>query len=432
MMFYSTRNHALRAPLEQAVLEGLAGDGGLFLPETITPFSLDEVKQISRGTFQEIGAAVAGRLLSGSLEAETIRDMAIRAFPFDAVLVPLSEDLAVHELFHGPTLAFKDFGARFLAQLVGHFAARADRTITVLVATSGDTGGAVAAGFYRTPGVRVALLYPQGRVSPLQEKQLTSFGENIHAFEVRGSFDDCQALVKKAFSDIELRSRLTLTSANSINIARLVPQSFYYFSAYGKLGCPSGVSFAVPSGNFGNITAGILAKRLGLPVTQLIAGTNRNDTVPRYLESGSYQPAESMLTISNAMDVGNPSNIERLDTLHGGSIDELRRSISSVRFDDEETKVLMRELHETYGYLAEPHTAIAYGAARLLDRKGKDVPRVFLSTAHPIKFSEVIQETLHLSVPIPAELADLLKRDKLAQRIDPRYETFREALISLP
>ena len=432
MRFFSTRDPELRVPLAKAVVDGLATDGGLYLPETITPFTKDELSQICSGSFQEISYHVAERLLKDSLNSATLRKLVDAAFPFEAKLVELEPGLAVHELFHGPTLAFKDFGARFLAQLLGHFAREEGREVTVLVATSGDTGSAVAAGFYRTPGVRVAILYPEGRVSPLQEKQLTTYADNIHAFKASGSFDDCQALVKKAFNDEILKNKISLTSANSINIARLVPQSFYYFSAYAALGQPERISFAVPSGNFGNLTAGVLAKRLGLPVDRLIAGTNANDTIPRYLESGAYEPMKSVQTISNAMDVGNPSNIERLDSLHERSIVGLRDTISACRFDDAQTRELMREIYETYGYLAEPHTAIAYGAAKQLGAPSLDNPAVFLATAHPIKFSEVIDDALHISVPVPSEIQDLLKRDSYAQPIAPEYEDFKAALLALP
>lgn len=413
-------------------MDGLAADGGLFLPETITPFTKNELSQICSGSFQDISYRVAERLLKDSLEPRTLRELVEHAFPFEAKLVELAPGLAVHELFHGPTLAFKDFGARFLAQLLGHFAREEHREVTVLVATSGDTGSAVAAGFYQTPGVRVAILYPEGRVSPLQEKQLTSYAGNIHAFKVSGSFDDCQALVKKAFNDDGLREKLSLTSANSINIARLVPQSFYYFSAYAALKQPEQISYAVPSGNFGNLTAGVLAKRLGLPIHRLIAGTNANDTIPRYLESGAYQPMKSVQTISNAMDVGDPSNIERLDSLHERSIVGLRDTISACSFDDAQTRVLMREIFETYGYLAEPHTAIAYGAAKRLGAPSPNHPAVLLATAHPIKFSEVIQDTLNVTVPVPGEIQDLLKRDSYAHALKPEYEQFKEALLGLP
>lgn len=428
MNFYSTRNRNLRASLRTAVIDGLAADGGLFLPESITPFSREELASFSELPFIDLSFMVARRLLDGSLPDQDLRGMVERAFPFEAKLVELQKNLYVDELFHGPTLAFKDFGARFLAQVLGHFACQNERDITVLVATSGDTGGAVAAGFYRTPGVRVALLYPRGRVSPLQEKQLTSFGENIHAFEVDGSFDDCQALVKQAFNDTDLKKQIEITSANSINIARLIPQTFYYFSAWTALGTPDAVSFAVPSGNFGNISAGVIARMLGLPIKHLIAGTNINDTVPRYLSTGRYEPGTSVLTISNAMDVGNPSNVERLNVLHEQSLDNLRKHISAVRFTDQETRELMIELKSRFGYLAEPHTAIAYGASKHIP--AGEEPQVLLATAHPIKFSEVVSETLGIAVPLPEELEALMQREKLATPLTPDYQEFRRQLLS--
>jgi threonine synthase len=366
MKFYSTRNKNFSTDLREAVITGLAPDGGLYLPEVFYPFTISELKSLQKQSFSEIAFKVAERLLRGSLKEDDLSSIVNKALTFEAKLHTIKDNQHILELFHGPTLAFKDFGARFLAQMLGFFAQKSGEEFTVLVATSGDTGGAVAAGFYNTPGVKVILLYPKGRVSPLQEKQLTTFGANITALEVNGSFDDCQALVKEAFRDQELCKKVKITSANSINIARLLPQSFYYFSAYAALGCPDSLSFAVPSGNFGNLTAGVIAKRLGLPINSLVAGTNENDTIPLYLESGKYLAKKSVHTISNAMDVGDPSNIERLNVLHDNSIANLQKSIKAFRFSDQETKTLMSELYQDYNYLAEPHTAIAYGALKKL------------------------------------------------------------------
>ena len=282
MQFYSARNKQLRVSLASAVINGLAADGGLYLPEEFYPFTPSEIKNLKGLSLDEIAFLVAERLLRGALQEDDLNKIVTSALGFPAPLVELEANQYLCELFHGPTLAFKDFGARFLAQLMGYLVKKEGKEITVLVATSGDTGGAVAAGFYQTPGVKVVLLYPQGRVSPLQEQQLTSFGENIHALEVQGSFDDCQALVKSAFQDTDLCSKLNLTSANSINIARLIPQTFYYFSSYAQLPEAESISVSVPSGNFGNLTAGIFARKLGLPIKQLIAGTNSNATVPQF------------------------------------------------------------------------------------------------------------------------------------------------------
>jgi len=313
MKLYSTKNPEVLFSLKEAVLKGLPDDNGLFVPDNISSLPSSFFERLPELTFSELAYEIVEHLFEGSIPEEDLKKIISTAINFPAPLIKLDEQTSVLELFHGPSLAFKDFGARFMAQLMGYFNRGEDKDLVILVATSGDTGGAVAAGFYNTLGIKVVILYPSGRVSPLQEKQLTTLGGNVSAIEVEGSFDDCQALVKKAFLDKSLTDNIRLSSANSINIARLIPQSFYYFEAYKQLGKnPKAPVFIIPSGNFGNLTAGLLAKRMGLPIAHFVAATNKNDIVPSYLSSGEYNPKPSIATISNAMDVGNPSNFYRM------------------------------------------------------------------------------------------------------------------------
>jgi threonine synthase len=351
--------------------------------------------------------------------------MVSEAVNFDAPLVAIGERMHVLELFHGPSLAFKDFGARFMARLMGWLTREDERELTVLVATSGDTGGAVASAFHRVPGTQVVVLYPRGKVSDLQEKQLTTLGDNITALEVEGTFDDCQRLVKAAFLDRELAERRNLTSANSINIARLVPQAFYFFHAARQLPEGRAMVFVVPSGNFGNLTAGLLAHRMGLPVKQFIAATNVNDVVPAYLESGIYEPRASVATISNAMDVGAPSNFARLLELHGQEHGEMTRRIVGYRFDDEQTRAAIREVKVSTNYVIEPHGAVGYLAAEEWRVAHPEDEMVILETAHPSKFLDVMEEELgEGAIEVPERLACLAKRPKVALAMPPEEAAF--------
>jgi threonine synthase len=339
----------------------------------------------------------------------------------------------VLELFHGPSYAFKDFGARFMSRIMGYFSKQGDQLLDVLVATSGDTGGAVALGFLGVEGTRVTILYPKGKVSKVQEEQLTTNGQNIRALEVEGTFDDCQALVKRAFGDSELHQRLRLTSANSINIARLIPQTFYYFWAYAQLKAQGvdEVVFAVPSGNFGNIGAGLLAYRMGLPVRHFVAGTNVNDTVPRFLQNGQYEPKPSVQTLANAMDVGNPSNWVRIQDLFHNNLDELRDIISSYTYDDQQTVAAMTELYDKYQYIACPHTAIAYLASQAYkNEKPGEYASVFLSTAHPCKFPDAISSEVFEKIELPNGAETLAGKPKLATDLRVDYEAFKEYLLA--
>ncbi len=433
MILYSTKNTELKASLEEAVFRSLPADNGLYMPTEIPPVSSEFLKNIDRLSFNEIAFEVSKTLLNEDISDADIRMIVDRAFDFDAPVVPIEDNTFCLELFHGPSMAFKDFGARFMASLMSYFLVRSQKEIYILVATSGDTGGAVAQGFYNVPGINVTILYPSGKVSDIQEKQLTTLGGNITALEVNGTFDDCQTLVKQAFLDVELNQKYNLASANSINISRLIPQSFYYFRAYAQvkhLGLP--VVFSVPSGNFGNLSAGILAYKMGLPIGHFVATTNRNNVVPNYLNNGSYNPVPSVETVSNAMDVGNPSNFVRMTRFFGDEWGRVKQNISGFWFDDEQTKTAMREVHERTGYLMCPHTAVAYlGLKEYKHLTNKEVAGVFLSTAHYAKFLNVVEEALGThEVEIPTRLADLLNKTKVAVPMSTRFEDFKHYLLS--
>ncbi|NJB87803.1 threonine synthase [Lewinella marina] len=442
MKFYSTNDPDHRVDLREAIFRGLPADNGLYMPERIEPLPpafFDELPSLS---FAEIGYRVSRQLLGDAVPEADLRRIVAETVDFPAPVVELDERIYVLELFHGPSLAFKDFGARFMSRLMHHFNEADSGDLTILVATSGDTGGAVAAGFYDTPGIQVVILYPSGKVSDLQEKQLTTLGKNIHALEVDGSFDDCQALVKRAFLDDELRSRFRLSSANSINISRLIPQTFYYFEAYKQLLAAGGptppVAFCVPSGNFGNLTAGLIAQRLGLPVHHFIAATNANDVVPRYLESGDYQPAPSVPTLSNAMDVGAPSNFARMTNLFGHLLGkekplpevhaELGRRVSGYAYDDAATEAAVREVKAKYGYTIDPHGAVGYLALREWQQGHPATRGVILETAHPSKFLPDMERILGEEVAVPERLSQLADAEKVADPMTTEYTDFRSWL----
>ncbi len=434
MKFVSTHNPtAPGVDLKEAVLRGLPPDNGLYVPEIIGRLPDGWLDSLPGRSFADMAQDVAQTLLGDAIPPGALRDIIEQSVTFDAPLQRLDEDTAVLELFHGPTLAFKDFGARFMAAMMGWMVRGDDRGLTVLVATSGDTGGAVAAGFHNVPGIRVVVLYPSGRVSPLQEKQLTTLGGNITAFEVAGTFDDCQALVKRAFLDPTLSGHLRLTSANSISLARLVPQSFYYFRAYQQLGEGAVPPvFSVPSGNFGNLTAGLLAKQIGLPVARFLAATNANDEVPEYLESGVFTPRPSIATISNAMDVGNPSNFARMLHLYEGNVNAMRRDIRGAAFSDAETREAMRKVYAETGYVLEPHAAVAWLAWDTYRGEYPATPGILLGTAHPAKFMEVVEPVLDCHLTVPERLARLAHTEKHSVRISADYTSMRDALHALP
>ena len=429
MLYHSTANPAHRVDLKEAILRSLPPDNGLYMPETL-PVLGPEFWAIWRAlSFQEIGYAVAQAFFGEDVPPPALKEMVEGTLAFDAPLVTLAPGDHILELFHGPTLAFKDFGARFMARLMAWLVRGDDRELTVLVATSGDTGGAVASAFHRVPGTRVIILYPQGKVSGLQEKQLTTLGDNISAIEIDGTFDDCQRLVKSAFLNRELSERLNLTSANSINLSRLVPQSFYYIHSARQLPERVEPAFVVPSGNFGNLTAGLLAVRLGLPVKKFIAATNANDIVPAYLKSGDYRPRASMATISNAMDVGAPSNFARMQALFGNSWEEMRGKIEGMAFTDDQTRAAIREVKSLYDYEIDPHGAVGWLAARKWRAANPGNATITLETAHPSKFLDVMEQEIGKeAVEVPERLAILANREKMAARLPADEAAFKEWL----
>jgi threonine synthase len=432
MHLYSTKNPSEYVSLSEAVLKGLPDDNGLFMPKEIPMLSADFFEKLPNMNITEIGFEVCKTLFQGAIPEADIRELVNAAMNFPAPLVKVEEGVYSLELWHGPSLAFKDFGARFMAQLMSYFNRGNSRELVILVATSGDTGGAVAAGFYKTPGTKVVILYPSGKVSPLQEKQLTTLGENVMALEVNGTFDDCQALVKQAFLDAELNDKIRLTSANSINIARLIPQSFYYFEAYRQLlvaGNTKPVVFAIPSGNFGNLTAGLLAQRMGLPIAHFIAATNANDVVPAYLETGEYETRPSVRTLSNAMDVGAPSNFVRMLDLFGNDWASMKAHISGARYNDSLTADAMCDVLERTNYLLDPHGAVAYLALKKY-LTNNDAAGVFLETAHPAKFLEDVEQILGKKIEIPARLAELSDKTKQADMLNIDFNGFKTWLLN--
>ncbi len=433
MLYHSTNNPAYRVDLKEAILRSLPPDNGLYMPDSL-PVLGDEFWQIWRHlSFQEIGFAVADAFFGSDVPADALREIVEGTVSFDAPLVTLGPGDHILELFHGPTLAFKDFGARFMARLMAWLTRDEDRMLTVLVATSGDTGGAVASAFLNVPGTRVIILYPTGKVSGLQEKQLTALGGNITALEIDGSFDDCQALVKSAFLDRELSERLNLTSANSINLARLVPQSFYYIHAARQLAEGIKPVFVIPSGNFGNLTAGLLAMQLGLPVDHFLAATNRNDVVPEYLTKGIYTPRPSVPTISNAMDVGAPSNFVRMQALFGGSWEAMKSKVSGIMFDDDQTRAAIRTVKALHDYEIDPHGAIGWLAAQKWRATHPGSATITLETAHPAKFPDVMDAELGPAcVEVPERLAILAAREKVAISMPADSAVFQEWLNGLP
>ncbi len=433
MKFYSTNNKTLAVSFKDAVFNSLPADKGLYMPEHIPQLDPLFLKNIQQYSLKEIALEVASALLENDIPRPELKKIIDDAINFDAPVKFLTDRTAVLELFHGPSYAFKDFGARFMSRIMGYFSKTDDKLLDVLVATSGDTGGAVALGFLGVEGTRVTILYPKGKVSDVQELQLTTNGQNIRALEVDGTFDDCQTLVKQAFSDAELNRALRLTSANSINIARLIPQTFYYFYAYAQLRSQGidQVVFTVPSGNFGNIGAGLLAYKMGLPVKHFVAATNVNDTVPRFLASGQYEPKPSVQTLSNAMDVGNPSNWVRIQDLFSGSLGELKTMISSYTFTDEETKAGMDSLFKECHYIACPHTAIAWlGARTYAQEHPGQYASVFLSTAHACKFPDAIEDEVFAKIELPAGAEALKGKEKLAEPLKVDFEAFKTYLIN--
>ncbi len=405
------------------------GVTGLYMPETIPPMDASFMQNLGQYHLQEIAGEAAKKMFHGDVEDRVLEDIAAHAVDFAIPAVPIHDNIYTLELFHGPTLAFKDVGARFMAGLFEHFIARERKEVNILVATSGDTGSAVACAFLGKQGIKVTILYPSGKVSKLQEKQLTTLGQNITALEVNGTFDDCQRMAKQAFADSTLKPYVNLTSANSINFARLFPQSFYYFHAFAQLSkITKPLVCCVPSGNFGNITAGLIAKRMGLPVHHFIAATNQNDIIPQYLSSGDFTPKPSVTTISNAMDVGNPSNFSRMQALFNGVYADFKTAITGYAFNDEQTRKIMRQVYQQHDYVLDPHGAIGYGALQHY-LQGKDLTGIFLETAHPAKFGDVVEDTLGVEVPMPENLQRYARLEKKSILLENDYDLLRDFLI---
>lgn len=430
--FYSTQSPDVFVDVKEAVLRSLPADNGLYMPESIELLGDDFWSRWREMSLSEMGVYIARAVFKDSVPPDELERIVHEAINFPAPMVKVREREYVLELFHGPTLAFKDFGARFMARLMGWLTRDDDGLLTVLVATSGDTGGAVASAFHGVPGTRVVILYPKGKVSGLQEKQLTTLGGNITALEIDGTFDDCQRLVKSAFLKRDMSEAMNLTSANSINISRLVPQSFYYFEAARNLPEGEKPTFVVPSGNFGNLTAGLLAEKMGLPVDHFVAATNRNDVVPEYLEVGEYRPRPSVATISNAMDVGAPSNFARMENIFRSEWKGMKARISGFAYDDEVTRATIRRIQSETNYVLEPHGAVGWMAAEAWRKDHPEANTIVLETAHPSKFLDVMEEELGVgAVEIPGRLACLSDREKVATRLGTDEVAFHDWLRAM-
>lgn len=415
MNYYSLHHKAPKASFAEAVVNGIAPDRGLYFPESISPISKEIIENIDQYSDEEIAFAAMQQFVGNEIPEDKLKEIIIETINFDFPVVEVHDNIATLELFHGPTMAFKDVGAKFMAKCLEYFNRDSDEEVTVLVATSGDTGGAVANGFLNAKGVKVVILYPSGKVSDIQEKQLTTLGNNISALEVDGVFDDCQDMVKTAFLDDEIK--IKLTSANSINVARWLPQMLYFFFAYKQVAyLNKELVFSVPSGNFGNICAGIVAKKLGLPIKHLVASTNVNDTVPNYLKDGNYVPKASKATISNAMDVGNPSNFIRIQELFDNDLEKIRKHFSSYSFSDDQTRETMKEVYKQTSYVADPHGAVGYLGLKEYGLKDNDLG-IFLETAHPVKFLDVVEDTLDVEVSIPQQIKNVIDKEKIAIQI---------------
>ncbi|WP_339666164.1 threonine synthase [Maribacter arcticus] len=429
MKFYSLNNTAPEVSFDIAVVNGIAPDKGLYFPEEIKPLPSSFFEKIESLSNEEIAFTAIQQFVSGIVPDNMLKDILKEVLDFEFPIVEITPNIGTLELFHGPTMAFKDVGARFMAQCLGYFSRSSKNKITVLVATSGDTGGAVANGFLGVKGVNVVILYPSGKVSDIQERQLTTLGQNIKALEVEGTFDDCQAMVKNAFLDKDLLAHMKLTSANSINVARWLPQLFYFLFAY-KQAKSKGkeIIFSVPSGNFGNICAGLVAQRLGMPVNHFIAATNVNDTVPQFMSTKEYSPKPSKATISNAMDVGDPSNFIRIRHLFKDNFEELEKNLSSYSFDDNQTKEALKEIYSLNGYIADPHGAVGYLGLKKYQTQHPNTYGIFLETAHPVKFLDIVEETLSEKLEIPAQIKKVMGKTKKSIQIS-NYEGLKNFLL---
>lgn len=431
MRYYSTNNRSKYVSLHDAVVNGLAEDRGLYMPEKINRLPEEFFKNIDKMSFQEISFEVAKAFFSDDVDEKSLKDIVYDTLSFDCPVKKVCDDIWTLELFHGPTLAFKDVGARFMARLLEYFIRQeAHQTVNVLVATSGDTGSAVANGFLGVDGIHVYVLYPKGKVSKIQECQFTTLGRNITAIEIDGVFDDCQSLVKSAFMDGDLNKHMKLTSANSINVARFLPQAFYYFNAYARMkanGLAENLVMCVPSGNFGNITAGLFAREMGLPIRRFIAANNANNIFYNYLKTGVYEPKPSVQTIANAMDVGDPSNFARIYDLYNGSHDKISSIISGATYTDDEIKASVKQCFKDNGYILDPHGACGYQA--LKDNLKKGETGVFCETAHPAKFKDTIENIINTEIEIPQRLSDFMKGKKQTVELSDKFDDFKTFLL---
>lgn len=431
MRYYSTNGQSSSVSLHEAVVKGLASDRGLFMPERIKTLPEDFFDNIGKMSFQEIAYTVADAFFGEDVEKEALKNIVYDTLSFDCPVVRVTDNIYSLELFHGPTLAFKDVGARFMARLLGYFIKNERKeTVNVLVATSGDTGSAVANGFLGVEGIHVYVLYPAGKVSKIQESQFTTLGQNITAVEVDGTFDDCQALVKNAFMDEELNGHMKLTSANSINVARFLPQAFYYFNAYARMkemNMADNMVVCVPSGNFGNITAALFGHKMGLPIKRFIAANNANDIFFKYLQTGSYEPKPSVQTIANAMDVGNPSNFARIIDLYKNRHDVISSHISGASFSDDEIRETMRQCFDDNKYILDPHGACGYMALKNGLNAGET--GIFCETAHPAKFKDTVEKAVGCMVEIPERLAEFMKGTKQSVKLDKDFKSFKAFLM---
>ena len=429
MDYYSLNKKAPSTSFKNAVVKGLAPDKGLYFPESITPLPSSFFENIEHFSNTEIAYEVIKQFVVPEIPENVLKQIIDETLSFDFPIIKFNDNISSLELFHGPTMAFKDVGARFMARCLGYFNKNNNEEVTVLVATSGDTGGAVANGFLGVKGVNVVILYPSGKVSDIQEKQLTTLGKNITALEVDGVFDDCQDMVKQAFLDEELTSNMQLTSANSINVARWLPQMFYFMFAYKQLKSKyDNIVFSVPSGNFGNICAGMMAQQLGLPINHFVASNNANNVVTEYLTTQLFQPKSSVATISNAMDVGNPSNFIRIQEIYKNNFKELKNNLSSYSFTDAETKKAMLEIYKDFNYIADPHGAVGYLGAKHYLKKTPEAHCVFLETAHPTKFLDIVEDVIKTSVQLPEQIKSVIGKEKASIKID-AYKDLKNYLL---
>jgi threonine synthase len=433
MYYYSTNNKSIRFSFKEAVLKGLSEDGGLFMPASIPTLDKSFIENVESKSFQEISLEIAKGFIDGEIEESDLEKIITDSINFDAPIVKLDDNNFILELFHGPTLAFKDFGARFMARTFSYFDKDNDKELIILVATSGDTGSAVANGFYLTEGIKVVILYPSGKISEIQEKQITTLDKNIIALEIDGTFDDCQKLVKSAFVDKDINEKLRLSSANSINIARLIPQSFYYLNAYKQvMKFRKKIVFSVPSGNFGNLTAGLFANEMGMNVKRFIAAVNSNKVFADYLVTGKLEPKPSIRTFSNAMDVGNPSNFARIIDLYENDFDRIQKNIYSKSYNDDQTISAIKEVYEKFNYVIDPHGAVGYLASKdFLEKYGEDNLIITLETAHPSKFVDIVKTALGIEVEIPNRLKECLKKEKKSVQLTNKFDEVKDFILNM-